>query len=264
MPRLEPDWSKFVLLGTGEFSFADGVETLAAALAVGFRSVGNVKVFEKRNEVERRQRYVTDRGKLVKDKTFVPRVDQSYVLTADELTHENLLIVFSGTEGTPFTQSSQSSQLADAWDFSGGNDSDPTRWYDVRISAARIRELSALTITGLTETTDFIVDYKGGRIRFVTLQQVSRQATISAAAVTSSDKAYMKAINVGEDLQRRGMGRLTTWDQDDDNNLFTEHDGMLCEISVENNVTIDPENPSEFGIMVDVIKGGTLYTPVRT
>ena len=240
-----------LILGTAEFSFAENALTAAAALAAGYLDFGNCVAAQITPELEKVEHFGSYRGKRRKDKTVSSSAKLMYQLRFDEWNHRVLPILFGADAGTNFTQSAQSSASADTWAFATTN-SGTEKWYDVLVSGARIRKLTALTIATLTEGTDFVVDYLLGRVKFLVDQSSDRTATISASAITSSDADYFVGYEPLSNITREGFGRLTIYDQNDTNKVVIDHVDFSCEISVESNTEIDGQAINEVTLNVEI------------
>lgn len=260
MPDIQPHDLDALLIGTGEFSFAVGATTTTAGGINGpFTDVGNVTAFQIQPETTRQDHRGSYRGIKRLDKSVITAADAKYLIRIDEWKKDNLLYLFYGDDGTAWTQSSQSSASADALDFSS-TAAVIGKWYDVTVSGARVRDLTALTIATLTENTDFVVDYELGRVRFLTAQSASRTPTISANAITSSDAKYLYGVTPLANPSRSGIGRLTCFDQSESAKVVFDHVDFGCEVSINGQPEVDGENYSNIELMVSVTSPvGTLY-----
>lgn len=246
---------------TWEFSFSENATTAAAAQGVsyGYLDFGNIVQCEVTPEIETLEHFGSYRGIRRKDKTLSSSSTIVYAVTFDELNSKVLPILYSATDGTDHTQSSQSGASADALDFSV-TASDSTKWYDITVSGARIRNLTTVTIATLTEGTDFEVDTQLGRIRFLVGQSVSRTPVITAPAITSSSDEFLEGIIPLQNITRSGFGRMIAYDQDENSSLVLDHADFSCELTVNGNVTVDGQSISEVVVNVEVTDTvGTLY-----
>lgn len=238
-----------LLIGTGEFSFSENATTVAAALAGGFLDVGNVKAFTPKQAVTSVIHKGSYRGKLIRDKKIVTSQDIDYNLTCEEWKLFLLKLIFGASSGTGFTQLVQAAAPADVITFSVGTPSDKTKWYDITASGKRIMRLTAVTVSTLVEGTDFEVDYLLGKIRFLVAQTTAKTPTITAPAITSSDPGFMYSMIPGGKLVRSGIGRLTCYDQNNQQ-IVWDHRDFLCDLTVDTTDAVDGEKWS--GITVDV------------
>lgn len=251
-----------LLIGTGEFHFSEGALTAveAGTAGKGYRSFDNVKAFALQPEAEQKEHVGSYRGIRVVDKTIITQAKFGYRLTLDTFDLQKLLFMFFGVETTAFTQGALSTVNGDAIVFSVGSPSESNKWYDLRYSGARVREASAVTIATLVENTDFVIDAKLGRIRFLTAQTVSRTPVISAPAITSSSSKYLKALTPLAKTLRKGIARLVCYDQNDDNIVVFDHVDFGCEVYISNQAEISGDDFSSFEIIVKLTSPvGTVY-----
>lgn len=250
------------ILGTGEFSFSPGATSLADARAKGFIDFGNVKVLTPQPKIDTIDHKGSYRGKLITDKKFATGALLVYGIVSDEFDRNKYKIAVGGIDATNFTQGAQVAQNGDVLHF------DTTaavigRWYDLLISGAHAMELTALTIATLVENTDFVVDYKAGRVRFLTAQAVARTPVITANAVVAGNAANLKGITPLDTLITSGYGRIAVYDDTHANKLVYLHEDFSCQVYLDGNglkgfdgTTINEIN---LGIQVGNILG-TLYT----
>jgi hypothetical protein len=260
MPDIQEHDLQSLLIGTGEFSFAAGATTATAGgVTAPYTDVGNVIAFQVQPETTRQDHKGSYRGIKRLDKSLITSADTKYLVRIDEWKKDNLLYLFYGDDGTAWTQSSASSASGDALDFSA-TAAVIGKWYDVKISGARIRDLTALTIATLAEGTDFVVDYELGRVRFLTAQSASRTPTVSANAISASSSKYLYGVTPLANPSRSGIGRLTCYDQDENAGVVFDHVDFGCEVSINGQPEIDGENYSNIELMVSVTSPvGTLY-----
>lgn len=249
-----------LLVGTGEFSFADGATSAANALVVGYVDFGNVLAFTPQVENEKLEHFGSYRGVRRKDKTLATQVQMVYQLRLDEWKKEVLEILFGSSAGTNHTQSSASAVSGDAIDFTSIT-WDERKWYDLTISGARVRNLTTVTIATKTEGTDFEIDSVLGRIRFLTTQSTSLTPVITAPAIAAGGDNYMVGLKPMQNITREGYGRLVIYDQLDANKVVMDHLDFSCEVSVESAAEVDGQNWSEVTLNVEVTDdvGNLLY-----
>jgi hypothetical protein len=240
-----------LLLGTGEFKFAEGATAATAGTpAKPYKSLGNVKAFSMQPENTKVEHKGSYRGIKRVDRTKVTEVKAGYVLTLDEFADLNLLMLFYGAAAAGFTQAAASSANGDAMDFSA-NAAVIGAWYDLKIAGARVRNLTAVTISTLTEGTDFVLDKELGRIRFLTAQSTSRTPVITAPAITISSAEYLKGITPLQSATKSGIGSLAIFDENTPK-VVLEHHSFGCDLSLEGQPNIDGENYSEMQIKVQI------------
>lgn len=251
-----------LLIGTGEFHFSEGATTaaLAGGVGKGYRSFDNVKAFALQPEAEQKEHVGSYRGVRRVDKTIVTQVKFGYRLTLDTFDLQKFLFMYFGVETTAFTQAALATANGDALAFSGGSPSEANKWYDIRYSGARVREISALTIATLTENTDFVVDTKLGRIRFLVAQSSSLTPVITAPEITSASSTYLKALTPLEKTLRKGIARLVCYDQNDDNIIVFDHVDFGCEVYLNNQTEVSGDDFSSYELIVKLTSPvGTVY-----
>src|SRR3990172_7778977 len=190
-----------------EFHFADGAATVAAAQTSGFAPFGNIVDVTPNIDTQKVEHVSSNRGAPRKDREDITRSQVQFKIKTDEF---NLLvqkIMLGGSAGTNFTQAAQVAQNADTLGFAAtpaviGN------WYDLLISGARSRQLTAVTIVGKVEGTDFIVDLLTGRICFLTAQAADLVPVISCPAVTAGTTGAFFRVQPGQPVKLSGIGRL--------------------------------------------------------
>ena len=132
-----------LLIGTGEFSFSDGAESVADTDLLGFKDYGNITAFQLQAEVSKLEHKGSYRGTLRKDRSIVTEQGVSYLLKCDEWDLRNLLILFGGEETDGFVQTAvtpTSAQTTAAWAFSADDPAIIGNWYDIKQpSGARLR-----------------------------------------------------------------------------------------------------------------------------
>lgn len=248
-------------IGTVEFSFSDAATTAADTLLKGWLDLGNVVSMTPNLEREVTKHMGSYRGVRRADKTINTSSAWSYQIKLDELNYENLRILCGGSSATGFTQSSQTAQNADALGFSSGAGASGTqKWYDIKISGARIRNLTALTIATLVEGTDFEVDSLLGRVRFLVSQVASRVPVVTAPAITAGTASAFLGITPLTDIVRAGFGRLTIYDQNDGNKVVIDHVDFSCDLSAESAGELNGTAITELTFNVDTTNElGTLF-----
>lgn len=250
-----------LIIGTVEFSFSDGATSATDTLLKGWLDLGNVVSMTPALERETQKHMGSYRGVRRADKTINTSSSWSYQIKLDEINFENLRILCGGSSTTGFTQASQTAQNGDAWGFSSGAGASGTqKWYDVKISGARIRNISALTIATLVEGTDFEVDLLLGRVRFLVSQVASRLPVVTAPAITAGSAAAFLGIIPLTDIVRAGYGRLTIYDQNDGNKVVVDHVDFSCDLSAESAGEINGTAITELTFNVDTSSDlGTIF-----
>lgn len=231
-------------VGIGEFSFAEGAVTPAAAQIAGFDDFGNLSVASlqsKSTPKEHKGSYRT--GRRI-DKTSITDTLVGYQIKADEITARKLRLFFYGTQGTNFTQVVRSAVAADAI-------ASPVlgKWYDILIGGVRIRELTVVASAAGVEDTDYVVDYQTSRIRALTATGFGA-LTVTAPAILVTSANTLKMITPQAQTRVTGMGRILIFDSETNTKIIDHHD-FGCEIRPSGNVDFgDKEAELTFDILV--------------
>jgi hypothetical protein len=242
--------TKANLIATGEFYFAKDAATAAEAQAAGFVDFGNIVKVGMSVDNEKQDHEGSYQGIKRIDKSVITKCQLNYKLTIDEIGAETLQLGLYGTLGTAFTQGSLATVDGTVLAFSGtpaviGN------WYDILDdSGIRVREITTVTIAGKTEGTDFVLDKKSGRIKFLTAQSADLTPVITAPAVTSSDTGYLRAIDPLSDTLKVGIGRVLLYDDTHPNKLVYDHADFGCQITVDSFGDFDGKNYTDMVLNV--------------
>jgi len=245
MPDIQPHDLTAIPVGIGEFSFAEGATTVATAQAAGYDDFGNLQTFEvqqKGTTKEHKGSYRT--GRRV-DKTSVVDTTVGYLIKCDELTARKLRIMFYGTQGSNTTQTARTAVAADAITA-------PViyKWYDIFYQGVRYRELTTVASAAGTENTDYIVDYKLGRIRAITATGFGA-LTITAPAILVTDATSLKPVTPQVKPRLTGMGRMVCFDTETGGLVF-DHTDFGCEIYPDGNVSFDGEKEAVLSFRINI------------
>jgi hypothetical protein len=228
-----------LLIGTGEFSFSEGATDAADANERGWLDFGNIVAFTPEAELTKESHMGSYRGVRRPDKTVVTENSIRYKLRVDEWNRKNIELLFSGNAATGHTQLIQSAANAEVLPFTAT----PAKlgyWYDVKTGAGlRVFDLTALTIATKTEGTDFEVDYKLGRVMFLTAQAADLTPVITAPAIVAGAAGSFLGITPLQDPVKRGYGKLIIFDQLDSNKVVMVHENFECEVTVDSASEID-------------------------
>lgn len=228
-----------LLIGTGEFSFSEGAISPANAQARGFLDFGNIVALTPEPTTTKEEHQGSYRGVRRSDKTVVTENALSYKIRVDEFNRKNLEIMFGASATTGHTQASLSAVAGSALAF------DVTAakigyWYDLLTAGgARVYDVTSVTIATLVEGTDFVIDQKLGRIRFLTAQAVSRVPTLTVPAIVAGAAGSFLGLTPMADPVKQGYGRLVIFDQDDDNKVVLQHIDFSCEVTMDSANEID-------------------------
>ena len=147
------------------------LESITTARLKGYRHLGNILEATPKVDTKKTDHWGSYRGKRIKDKTVVNEIGLDYAVKCDELTFDNLLITFSGTESTAWTQSALSLTAADTFAFTALVPSVPSAWYDLTVSAIPNRHLTAVVLAinpqvsvTASSSTELITETAHGRI----------------------------------------------------------------------------------------------------
>ena len=116
----------------------------------------------------------------------------------------------------------------------------------------RLKRLTTVTITSLTEGTDFEVDLTLARIRFLTAQSTNRTPIITCSAITADSSSGASTWTPLEQPVKSGFGRLIMYDTETGNQVVFDHSGFSCDVSVDSVSDIDGESFAEVTLTVTV------------
>jgi hypothetical protein len=236
-----------LVIGTGEFSFAAGAASLVAAQLIGWLDFDNVTTGTIQSKSTTKEHKGSYRGIKRLDKTHVTDTKIGYQLKFDAIDAMKVNLLFRGTRLANYTQVVRTAAAADAIAAPVQG-----RWYDINIGGLRVREITALVASVGVEDTDYIVDYKTGRIRSLTATGFGT-LTVTAPAILVTSANTFARITPATTPIARGMGRLSVWN--DDGTLVLEHYDFYCEVIP----TADPNiNDSDMELTFDV----NVLTPV--
>ena len=258
-PYSPPHNLNALLIGTGEFSFSLGATTAAAAAVQGYRDFGNVKTFKIDSGGEDKEHYGAYRGILRRDDIRKQKIKMGYTLTNDEWNLNTLLFLFFGITNGVYTRAALAAVVGTALPFSNGSPSNSLLFYDIMdATGIRVREVVAVTFAGKTEGTDFEVDYKMGRVRFLTAQVAALTPTITAAAITAGGAGSLNAFEPLSQNIFKGIGRLVVFDENSTENIFLEHTDFGCQVEITGTPDVKGDDYSDLTLMV------TVTSPVGT
>lgn len=242
------------LLGTGEFSIAVGAASLAAAQLIGWEDFDNVTTFSIQAKSEKVEHKGSYRGVRRRDVTKFKETTAGYQLKFDTLNPTRVGLLYYGTVGTNYTQVVRAAVAADAL-------SSPVkgRWYDLNIAGVRVRELTLVTIVmgsgSVTEDTDYVIDYKLGRIYWKITPGAITSITLTAPAILVSSANTFARITPMDKPSLKGMARLTIWN--DDGALVLDHHDFYCEMFPEGDFSVGDD-------IAEMTHTVNILTPVGT
>lgn len=248
-----------LLIGTGEFTFSEGATSAADAQSRGWLDFGNIVAFTPEAALTKEEHMGSYRGVRRADKTIITENGFSWKLRCDEWNRKNLEILFSGSSATAHTQLIQTAASGQAFAF----DVVAAKigyWYDLKTAAGlRLFDITTVTIATKVEGTDFEIDEKLGRIRFLTAQAAALTPVITAPAIVAGASASFRGITPLQDPVKQGYGRLYLYDQDDTNKLVLAHLDFSCEVTMDSaseidgtsftDMTLDVKIGSEVGVV---------------
>lgn len=235
-------------MGTAEFSFALNCSTIAAAFAAGYVDFGNIVSFTNKLDTQKVEHKGSWRGVRTLDATYVTESKHQYTLKCDEWNKQTLQILFGGDIGTPFTQAAWTAQAFDTFGFTAV----PAvigRWYDLLKAGVHYRNTSTVTIAAKVEGTDFVVDIKLGRVKFLTSQAADLIPLVTNLAITATDTTSFFSITPLTNVRRTGMGRLVVFDQNSPN-IVIDHLDFLCEIVLDSASEVGGTAFSDFSMTI--------------
>lgn len=250
-PSNNPDYS---LIGTGEFSFCEAAKTPAQALVLGYKDIGNIKTFNLDPGGDAKKHKGSYRGVVRTDRTRKTGLELAYKLTADEYGVLAMRLMFMGTStGVQSAQAALAAAAGSAITFSAQAPSKSDRWYDLlNAGGSRVLSLTGATFVGKTEGTDFEVDYRLGRVRFMTAQTAALTPTLTAGAIVAGGVGSMNQINPMTVGTLSGMARLHVFDEDNFNNLVFSHVDFGCDISLESATDVKSDDWNDYSVMVSL------------
>jgi len=131
---------------TVEFHFSNGARSAADAKLKGYRHLGNILEATPKVDTKKTDHWGSYRGRRIKDKSIVNEIGLDYSVKCDELTFENLLLTFSGTETTAWIQNAMTLTAADTFLFTALVPTVPSVWYDLTIADSEVRHLTAVAL----------------------------------------------------------------------------------------------------------------------
>lgn len=228
-----------LLIGTGEFCFSEGAISPADAQARGYLDFGNIVAFTPEANLSKEEHQGSYRGVRRADKTVVTENGFSWKIRVDEYNRKNLELLFSASATTGHTQTALSAVAGAVLAFATLA-AKIGYWYDLRkADGSRLFDVTAVTIAGKVEGTDFVIDQKLGRIRFLTAQAADLTPTITAPAIVAGSAGSFLGLTPLQDPVKQGYGRLYIYDQDDENKLVMAHLDFKCELTMDSANEID-------------------------
>ena len=221
---------------TAEFACAFGAATaaLAGTAAYPYQDFGSVKVFDLDAQPETTPRITAVRGSRRQKGTEPTLTKLIYKLTCNEADALKLGILYSASQLGELTQAALAATAGAPIVFSADAKSQAGAWYDLRkADGTAVREVTAVTIPDKVEGTDFVVDKRLGRIRFLTEQDASLTPTITAAAIAAGATTAMARLKPMQSPVKSGFGRLIVFDKNTANNVVMDHRDFSCDIVVD-------------------------------
>ena len=247
--------------GTVQLLAALGATTKAAALAQGYLDMGNFLGNEIKGESKMTPRIKAYRGVARVTGNTPGLLTLGYDLTTKEIADARKMYFFlHGSAAAGATQSTLSSVSADSIAFSAPAPSVASTWYPILQSGVHVSNLTAVTVAGKTENTDFVVDYTLGMIRFLTTQTAAVVVVASGPKIAAGDNLSMIPVTPFVKGIFSGYFCLFVWDQDANNPLVWKHLDFSGDLHVTKFPKIDYENQSEAALQIDMTSdSGTMY-----
>lgn len=228
-----------LLIGTGEFAFSEGAISAANAQQIGWLDFGNVVAFTPEAALNKEQHQGSYRGVRRADKTVVTENGFTWKIRVDEFNRKNLELLFAANPTTGHTQTVLSAVAGQILGFTA-NPAKIGFWYDIKkADGTRLFDITSVTIAAKVEGTDFVIDQKLGRIRFLTAQAADLTPTITAPAIVTGSAGSFLGLTPLADPIKQGFGRLYIYDQDDTNKLVLAHLDFSCEVTMDSANEID-------------------------
>lgn len=151
-------------LGRGELYFSKFADSDAKTLPEGggFRFIGNVPTFTVNISSTTLDHYRSTRGVKVKDLTVITQVDYTATIVAEDISIPNMSLFFLGSD----TDYTRAASTANKETIHGAI---PGRRYYVGMSddtPGGLKNITNVTVEGLTPGLDFIFDSESGGIEF--------------------------------------------------------------------------------------------------
>lgn len=113
----------------------------------------------------------------------------------------------------------------------------------------------------LVEDTDYVVDAKIGRVRFLTAQSQNRFPILTASAITSGGAANLLGFTPLQSLIQSGYGRLALFDDTHPNKLVFLHENFSCQVFLDSTGDVDGKSVPEISLRVRITSEvGTCYS----
>ena len=248
-------------IGTGEFSFAEGFTSAAAAASKAFLDFGNLTGWSFQQKTQSKQSIGSYRGVKRPSTTHVTQIELMYQLQTNEFRAELIRYLVYGDPATAYTQVARAAVAADAITAPVVN-----RWYELLITAVRVRRLTSVAIVStpsVVENTDYVIDYELGRIRWLTTPPGTvTSISVTAPAIVSADALSLKRTTPLITPIRRGMGRLLGFDKiGAATDLVYDHSDFYCEVWAEGGTNIDGNNEADIKLSINVLSPfGDIWT----
>lgn len=232
-------------IGIAEFSFAEDATTPANAQTAGFDDFNNLTAFSIQSKADKKEHKGSYRNGKRTDKTSVTNLTSGYQVKADEINARKMRMYFYATQGSNLTQTACSAVAADAI-------ASPVKgkWYDILIGGVRIREITTLAASAGVEDTDWVADYKTGRIRSLTATGFGT-LTVTAPAILATDPTSLMQLTPLNKSRVTGIGRMLIFDSET-GALVLEHRDFGCEITPSGNVDGGGDKESEMTFDINI------------
>lgn len=271
-----------LIQGNAEFTFNRTATTLADAIANGFDDIGHIHALKIDTKLEKIEHEGSYRGVRRIDKVIGTLGGVEYLITSDEWDKPKVRYALMGEDDTDITQTAcGTSTAATTWDFNLSTvEGVIGRWYDIigaiGLSNAGKQILDATEVTiavggadppTLVEGTDYVVDYKLGRVKFLNTVNANTAMTRAVApsykcgAIIAGDAGAMLGFIPLNQLVTSGWGNLFVFDDHHANKVVFKHVHFSCDIYSESIGNLDGKSLSEIALRVRVTgTPGTAYT----
>lgn len=242
--------------GTAHLMGCIGATSLAAARTAGLLDFGNFMGSEIIGEAKTTDKFRGVRGRVIKSGSTPGPITIGYKFKTQEVADKRKFqFALLGEVVGDLAQAAVAATAVDAIVFSVGVPSVPGRWYPILQGGARRVELSACAIAGKVEGTDFVVDYKLGQVRFITVQTANCVPTISCPAIDAASQFAMIGVTPGTRSIWTGYWSVYFFDQDANHNLILRHEYFLGDLKVTTFPKQEGENNAELEFEISINPG---------
>lgn len=218
--------------------------------------MGNFLSMDTKNEVTKIPVLSADEGIVRETRNISGQIKAGYDLKTCEIADSRKLkFALFGTHLDPVSQLAIADQEIDALPFSAQAPARLNVMYPLLRQGKLLREITAVTLPGMTEGADFIVDMKRGMIRFIkpdTLPAVAIIPTVSCPVINDASPLQMKRLTPLKKATWHGFGRIYVIDQDEVQSTAIGHEDFECDISLSSPFNITGDAVAEMKLLVSI------------